>query len=576
VTLTANIGIGNALTANMGNGLPLPTTFTSEFIVDTILGELNWTDKSGGLAIYEIYRSINGETTTLLTTTAAGVETYNDTTCKQNAIIIYSIRAKIGSNYSGFSSSTLITPLCFKTDQSTLTQVLINRIDIAGGSTVNIDWGDGTNADYTGSNINVTKDYASLVDVGKGTFDVDTESWAALGNNTIARVIEDAVFALEITYVDNSGGAIVYLRDAADLTRNLTIGKSYILRFRGKINIAGSTRLRVHNNAIGTTYSELLTTSFAWDEIEFTAQSDTEVYLDCASLGVGQIVYIDEWTLLEDYYNIKISGDTDDITYFSHTLQAETYGDVTNWILPSAITSLDMAGTSQTGDVTDWELPSTLITLYLYTTAIAGNITDWELPANMNRFDIVSSGLTGIVTDWVLPATLQYLYINSTLLTGDVTDWVVPTAAKFFYLNNSSLIGDISDWILPETLTNFRANNTGLTGKTPNITAHATNALIYYLQAASLSGTNTTVFREAMTVFNISSQNVAFSIAEINELLLAIADWYEVNAPTANCAYTMNGANMGIPTGGNANVDKVRIEGYYTAEGKTATITVNT
>jgi len=85
-----------------------------------------------------------------------------------------------------------------------------------------------------------------------------------------------------------------------------------------------------------------------------------------------------------------------------------------------------------------------------------------------------------------------------------------------------------------------------------------------------------TVFRKAMSVFNVGSQNVTFPTANIDKLLKALADWYQVNAPTANCTFTLSGSNMGIPTGGSSNDDIVRLVGYYTAAGKSCTILVRT
>jgi hypothetical protein len=79
-----------------------------------------------------------------------------------------------------------------------------------------------------------------------------------------------------------------------------------------------------------------------------------------------------------------------------------------------------------------------------------------------------------------------------------------------------------------------------------------------------------------MTVFNVGNQNVAFSTANVDKLLKALADWYQNNAPTANCTFTLSGANMGIPTGGASNADITRLVGYYTAAGKSATVLVRT
>lgn len=342
------IGIGLQYRRNLALAPAVPTGLSASFTVNTISGDLTWTDNSGGKAQYEIYSSTNSGSYTLLTTTTAGATSYSDTTCKQNASVVYKIRAKRGSIYSDYvSASALATPLCWKTDQSTLTAVVINALNIAAGKTVTVNWGDGTSQAYTGSNSTITKNYAET----------------------------------------------------------------------------------------------------------------------------GQ-------------YNIWLSGDTDSIGTLSHYGQSKSYGVISNWILPSTST--------------------------------------------------------------------------------------------YFYVGGTQLSGDISGWILPSTLINFYVNATQLSGSLPQITEHATNAINYRAYSAYMSDSNVTVFRKAMTNFDVSNQNVTFSTANIDKLLKAAADWYQVNAPTTNCTYNLNGANMGIPTDGVSNVDIVRLSGYYTAAGKSATILVRT
>ncbi|MCE5214709.1 MAG: hypothetical protein LLF83_08340 [Methanobacterium sp.] len=261
--------------------------------------------------------------------------------------------------------------MCWKTNQSTRTNVVINALNIKVGKTVNIDWGDGTNADYTGNNTNITKTYAASA-----------------------------------------------------------------------VNV----------------------------------------------------------------FNIKISGDTNSIATFNHNAQSLSYGVVTNWVLP----------------------------------------------ASLAFFVINSTGLTGVVTNWVLPASLTAFYIHYTGLTGVVTNWVLPASLTAFYIHS-----------------------TDLTGSLPQITAHATNGLSYQAQTASLSDSKATVFRKGMTVFNISNQKVPFLTDKIDKVLKALADWYQNNAPTANCTYNLSGTNMGIPTGGASNVDIVRLSGYFTTAGFTAIIIIS-
>jgi len=348
--MAIGIGIGLPFRRNIATTPAVPSGLSASFTVDTISGDLTWTDNSGGTAQYEVYSSYNGNPYVYLGTTLAGATSYSDTTCKQNASVVYRIRAKKGGTYSEYATTSVInTPLCWKTDQATRTNVVINSITIADGKTVNVDWGDGTNANYTGANTNVTHTYA-----------------------------------------------------------------------------ASATNI----------------------------------------------------------FNVKLSGDTNSITIFQHYNQIKSYGVVTNWVLPS-----------------------TLKSFYIHVT-----------------------GLTGVVTNWVLPSTLKSFYISAT----------------------------------------------GLTGSLPQITEHATNTINYRASSAYMSDSNVTVFRKAMTNFDVSSQNVTFSTANIDKLLKAAADWYQVNAPTANCTYNLSGANMGIPTDGVSNVDIVRLIGYYSAAGFAATVLVRT
>ena len=70
--------------------------------------------------------------TYFLGTTAAGATSYIDTTCKQNASVVYRIRAKKGGAHSEYvTTSAINTPLCLKTDQSTLTTLLLSATNIS-------------------------------------------------------------------------------------------------------------------------------------------------------------------------------------------------------------------------------------------------------------------------------------------------------------------------------------------------------------------------------------------------------------------------------------------------------------
>ena len=165
--MAIGIGIGLPFRRNIATTPAVPSGLSASFTVDTISGDLTWTDNSGGTAQYEVYSSYNGNPYIFLGTTLAGATSYIDTTCKQNASVVYRIRAKKGGTYSEYVTTSVInTPLCWKTNQATRTNVVINTLNITAGKTVNIDWGDGTNANYTGNNTNITKTYdASAVNI---------------------------------------------------------------------------------------------------------------------------------------------------------------------------------------------------------------------------------------------------------------------------------------------------------------------------------------------------------------------------------------------------------------------------
>ena len=159
------VRVGNVLTKTyqyLDYGYAV-SDLTATFDVPTISAQLSWTDILGGSASYEIWASINGSDKIYVAETAIGATSYDDDTCKQGAWVKYYIRPKIGSNTYAFSPSTILsTPLCFKTDQSVLTQVLFQTCHIATGHSVTINWGDSTTTVLSaGSNSNITHDYAT-------------------------------------------------------------------------------------------------------------------------------------------------------------------------------------------------------------------------------------------------------------------------------------------------------------------------------------------------------------------------------------------------------------------------------
>jgi hypothetical protein len=134
---------------------------------------------------------------------------------------------------------------------------------------------------------------SDLFDVGAGTFASGTYSWAAQGSNTIANVGNE----LQITYVDNAVGALEYLRNASDLSADLTVNALYLLRHSAYIN-SGSFDIRLYHGSgyypdvlgiTATTLTPYLRT--------FRALSAAGTLVHLNGMGAGEVVYLDDLSI---------------------------------------------------------------------------------------------------------------------------------------------------------------------------------------------------------------------------------------------------------------------------------------
>lgn len=143
----------------MGGGeIPVTPTDLALTEVDDYI-KVDFTNNSTGSVLHEIWSEIDGLGYELLTVLATGLDTYNAYD-KMNATLNYKVRAKAGSNYSDYSTVEQITaPFLFMTDQTVLNQAKFTNLNLGAVDTINVDWGDETNADYSGNNANVTHDY---------------------------------------------------------------------------------------------------------------------------------------------------------------------------------------------------------------------------------------------------------------------------------------------------------------------------------------------------------------------------------------------------------------------------------
>ena len=150
--------------------------------------------------------------------------------------------------------------------------------------------------DYSGASVPFKYKGANQTNL----FDADAaagtvvDNWTVYGSNTIAVVSS----AITITYSNHASGAYIYLRDDQDCTSNTTKGKKY--RFSCDAHYTGGSAgvtLFLHDGVASST-SDALTTGAVRQNIEFTAQSDTEVYLQLASMGASNVVTLDNLSLV--------------------------------------------------------------------------------------------------------------------------------------------------------------------------------------------------------------------------------------------------------------------------------------
>ena len=137
-----------------------------------------------------------------------------------------------------------------------------------------------------------------LVDTNARTFEsTSTYGWAAYGSNTIANDSN----TLKITRVDNNQGAYLYLRDATDLTTNLTVGRTYLLKADFLTTDASKTFTARLSNSGGTdiAYDSLNNTSFVTKEFQFVAGHATNAFLVVENMATDGIVKVDNLTLKE-------------------------------------------------------------------------------------------------------------------------------------------------------------------------------------------------------------------------------------------------------------------------------------
>lgn len=133
---------------------------------------------------------------------------------------------------------------------------------------------------------------AEMWDAAAAAFTSGTYAWAAGGSNTI----ENDANTLKITRVDNNTGAIVSLRDSADLSADLAVGTWYQVQASVKVNTDSTVIFLVDANPTYP-YKTVTSTTFAPALVAFRATSATANTLAIAAMGAGEIAWVDDLSL---------------------------------------------------------------------------------------------------------------------------------------------------------------------------------------------------------------------------------------------------------------------------------------
>jgi len=158
---------------------------------------------------------------------------------------------------------------------------------------------------YTIDNVSLKpindKHHATTVFYGDTLWDTaastngNVDNWNAFGNNTVAT----DTGMVKGTYVDNASGVYIYLKDSADLSSDLTVGRTYQFQYDIKVNTGSVTP--VMGLSGGTSYSGAAVTStdLITQTIDFTCAHATLHFFYVGGMGTGEIVYLDNFSLKE-------------------------------------------------------------------------------------------------------------------------------------------------------------------------------------------------------------------------------------------------------------------------------------
>jgi hypothetical protein len=189
--------------------------------------------------------------------------------------------------------------------------------------------------------------------------------------------------------------------------------------------------------------------------------------------------------------------------------------------------------------------------IQLFTNSFTGKLPSFQYFTNLTVLNLYENSFSGTLPSFANKTVMSHVRLYTNSFSGN-------PSAKFTGCTNIAI---------------FYLFGNSFTGEIPNITSGKFTEFAVQTNGFTLSACAS--FNKAMTSFNASTNSLP--TAEVDELLLNMDTYFAgANLMTANCTVTLNGASMGIPTGGSNNVNILSLIAKATAQGKTWTILVRT
>ena len=116
----------------------------------------------------------------------------------------------------------------------------------------------------------------------------DVTGWTAYGNNTI----EDNGSEIKITYVDDTSGVLLHLKDASQLSSDLTVDQTYQIKFDIKVNTGSVSYIEYDGSTAALVLDTIANTSYVTKTYFMKAKHTTGAYIRIGNMNSGEIAYL--------------------------------------------------------------------------------------------------------------------------------------------------------------------------------------------------------------------------------------------------------------------------------------------